>query len=556
MRIRLAIALAALVAAGPGAARANDCTKGTDCYCDCVTQTPPSAACKEKYPGITHDSSLRLCMDFEQAPLYDGSGLANGAPEYGPAYDPTGSSAAYGRGFNSAWVQLYGNGASDCIRRNGEPANPRIGASCDTTNLGGGPCRETLEWCSEAQGGLVDGGGADCWQANDEACIDIYRAGEWNEEVPSLGELDPPDGRAALGLRNSTTADKNAGFSMTKSFERGTDIGITMITGISGNAFDSGSVTEAPWKFEEWGDATASAIFPQGATHGACSDDMKPFCPIVFRDPSQISNGTCATDIAGATNTVGAVSCTGPDDGTTFRWIPGNYNRVTDFALDTAHCVRGHISGIGSPNMSVKVWLDGDSAADLVIDVSGVNGTRVLDAAGWSFFGFDNYSNYKTGHSIPSAVRRMYDNVHIRAGAPVSCAQVGFTQCADGIDNDGDGLADYPADLQCWGRGDNSERLDCSDQIDNDGDGLVDYPADPGCNFSQLSKEDPQCNDGVDNDGDTLVDWPQDGGCAGAWDDDETPATPPSCGLLGAEPLVVGLPVFWRWRRRAQRHRC
>lgn len=495
-------------------------------------------------------------MDFEQAPLYDGSGLGNGPPEFGPAYDPTGSSATYGRGFNSAWVQLYGNGASGCIRQNGEPANPRVGGSCDTSNLEGQPCRETLEWCSQAQGDLVDGLGADCWQANDSACIDIYRAGEWDEELPSLGELDPPDGRAALALRNSPAAGENAGFSMTTPFERSTQVGITMITGISSNAFDSGSVAEAPWKFEEWRDSTASAIFPMGATHGACSDDLKPFCPIIFRDPSQISNGTCAADIAGATNTVGAVTCTGAGDGTTFRWIPGNFDRASDFALDAAHCVRGYISGIGSTNMSMKVWLDGDSETNVVIDVSGVDGTRVLDADGWSFFGFDNYANYKTGHSIPSAVRRMYDNVHIRAGEPVSCAQVGFTQCADGVDNDDDGHADYPDDQQCWSRADNSERPDCSDQIDNDGDGLIDYPADTGCNYSQLAKENPQCSDGVDNDGDSLVDWSQDGGCAGAWDDDETPATPPACGLLGAEPLLAGLPLFWRWRRRTQRRGC
>ncbi len=46
----------------------------------------------------------------------------------------------------------------------------------------------------------------------------------------------------------------------------------------------------------------------------------------------------------------------------------------------------------------------------------------------------------------------------------------------------------------------------CADGIDNDGDGLSDYPADPGCADANQDFEDPQCDDGADNDGDALVD--------------------------------------------------
>ncbi len=64
----------------------------------------------------------------------------------------------------------------------------------------------------------------------------------------------------------------------------------------------------------------------------------------------------------------------------------------------------------------------------------------------------------------------------------------------------------------------------CSDGVDNDGDGLVDYPNDPGC--SSASDDDerdpPQCSDGRDNDGDGLIDYPDDPGCSSAQDDDET----------------------------------
>ncbi len=67
----------------------------------------------------------------------------------------------------------------------------------------------------------------------------------------------------------------------------------------------------------------------------------------------------------------------------------------------------------------------------------------------------------------------------------------------------------------------------CSDGIDNDGDGLTDFPADPGCTDANDDDEtdppaDPQCSDGIDNDGDGLTDYPDDPGCTDANDDDET----------------------------------
>jgi len=86
--------------------------------------------------------------------------------------------------------------------------------------------------------------------------------------------------------------------------------------------------------------------------------------------------------------------------------------------------------------------------------------------------------------------------------------------CDDGVDNDGDGAVDLE-DFGCHSRGDFSERsapnvIVCDDGIDNDGDGLTDFPEDPGCGFPLQTTENPACNDGVDNDGDGLIDF--DGG--------------------------------------------
>src|SRR4030066_91448 len=93
-----------------------------------------------------------------------------------------------------------------------------------------------------------------------------------------------------------------------------------------------------------------------------------------------------------------------------------------------------------------------------------------------------------------------------------SCCCTLTTQCNDGIDNDGDGSVDFPADTGCTNACDSLETFldQCKDGIDNDGDGLSDYPADCGCESESDTSEAPnavtQCNDGIDNDGDGLID--------------------------------------------------
>lgn len=73
----------------------------------------------------------------------------------------------------------------------------------------------------------------------------------------------------------------------------------------------------------------------------------------------------------------------------------------------------------------------------------------------------------------------------------------------------------------------------CADGLDNDGDGRIDFPADPGCTSADDNDESdpPQCSDGFDNDGDGLTDYPNDPGCSSADDDDETdPCKTPAIG--------------------------
>lgn len=108
--------------------------------------------------------------------------------------------------------------------------------------------------------------------------------------------------------------------------------------------------------------------------------------------------------------------------------------------------------------------------------------------------------------------------------------------CGDGIDNDGDGRTDYlgidanndglfdlpgesPPDPGCLTATDLAESPEpqCADGIDNDGDGTTDYPEDVACAIGASSDIEgmrgrneaapPQCADGIDNDGDGTIDF-------------------------------------------------
>jgi streptogramin lyase len=130
-------------------------------------------------------------------------------------------------------------------------------------------------------------------------------------------------------------------------------------------------------------------------------------------------------------------------------------------------------------------------------------------------------------------------------------------QCDNGVDDDGDGKVDFPADPNCKSFETPSELPACENGIDDDGDGLTDYPADPGCSSPTFNLENPQCSDGIDNDGDGKIDYaggphgePPDPQCTGPFLNTEAPS---GCGI-GAE-LVLALPPLFAWRRRRLRRR-
>ncbi len=104
--------------------------------------------------------------------------------------------------------------------------------------------------------------------------------------------------------------------------------------------------------------------------------------------------------------------------------------------------------------------------------------------------------------------------------------------CGDGLDNDGDGLADRedPDCLFACGRYERALPA-CSNTEDDDQDGRIDFPVDPGCNGALDRDEvDGACANGRDDDGDGLTDYPADPGCDSIVDEDEADGEePPAC---------------------------
>jgi len=133
---------------------------------------------------------------------------------------------------------------------------------------------------------------------------------------------------------------------------------------------------------------------------------------------------------------------------------------------------------------------------------------------------------------------------------------VSVPQCSNGLDDDEDGLPDL-ADPNCTGESDPSEQGEnevtgCTNEVDDDGDGLIDFPNDPGCRAAGDDTEDsdavgerPTCANALDDDGDGATDYPEDPGCQGLGDMNEAdPAVAPVCanGLDDDEDGAIDYP--------------
>lgn len=389
---------------------AGTCTDKVDCYCDTVS-----------------DANLLFCEDFESADFYE-----NTAADFA-----AGSGSPYDRGGASAWYAKYGSPSYGGNITSSSTA-PRLGTAC------GYPlCNGVKEYCSNAQGNLVDGKGRDCWGPgiNATAGLDIQRSGDFADEIPSLtltggagATSDVGSGRSHMAYRVPVRGN-DVGNGQTR-FTGKTEIGITMLHGYSSNLLTSG-VLQQPWKHEEWYGDGGSGGFAEhwnmGSTGIGGSGDTNyfPYQPFMWA----MSLSACQAAMAGAQVLVGSAGCLDVGvlgmtaNGSAFpNWAVTssayrnsgvtNYRRSADFPPGTWQCHRAHVRGLGTSNMELRIWHNDK----LVFHMTGFNASTGLRNKNYNTFWWNAYANQAGLGGLTTPVYRYRDNVHIRNGEPVACS--------------------------------------------------------------------------------------------------------------------------------------
>lgn len=213
------------------------------------------------------------------------------------------------------------------------------------------------------------------------------------------------------------------------------------------------------------------------------------------------------------------------------RWVGPGYTTAEQLGqLPGATFPTSRALGV-SANGAIVVGLANDANSDDAAFVwDAANGMRELaavleeeyglDLGGWMLREARGVSNVNAAGEVWIVGKGVNPNGQQEGWV----ALLSPTACNDGVDNDGDGHADFGADPECVAKGDRSETPDCGDGLDNDGDGQSDFPADAGCSAASDRTEKPDCEDGLDNDGDGQADFPADAGCRRAASAVENPA--------------------------------
>jgi hypothetical protein len=395
---------ATLVAAPRDAAAAGSCTRGTNCYCDCVKQNPPSSACTSRYPGVTYDAAVRRCEDWEDPQWHDNTGSR-------PWWkSPSGYNAF--RGGDNLWQATYGAGSGACSWTNGLPASPKLGYTCTA-----GTCALS-EWSA-----------GDPWDGNQKACIDIQRSGEVDDEIAGLTISGVFDGSTYMGARVRPGSTSEIAGSMATGLN--SEMGITMAIAYSTNLASAVTsqcwngefvIQPGAWKHEQWGTGNQ---FPMGNT--GPSNYALPFGG---GSPGVKSQSACLAARNASNISVGVLEC---DSAPALRFGASTavFKRSRDWPLGTWGCVRAYLGGVGTTSGSMWIAFQGpnDTSERVIFQVSNFDFKNSFNEQKIDRYDWDAYYNGNGGQAQCNSTQtfyRYYDNVHVRAGQPVSCAQIGF----------------------------------------------------------------------------------------------------------------------------------
>lgn len=404
-----------------GSGNLASCTPGVDCYCDCVTNSTLGAAsaCTSKWGSNIYDSSLIFCEDAEAPTLWDfashESQVGDGAPYYGPAYDSTGwgsggtQNAGLFRGFNSYWTRVYGNANTQGAWTDGKPAAPTYGPICNPTTSSGDTCSYEIIL-----------GDSNPWQANtNTAVLRIIQDGDG----PFIGTItgghstngDVFSGNASWeGIQQTGRSGAHFG---DKNFADATEIGVTVATYWSSNTVASGVLNHAVkgWEFSDSSFSGYGEWITGGRQESSCAGAARaPYAGLLW-----YATGATFADFSGATVTTGEIC----DNTTALVVKASTWTRPSDF-FGKWFCLRYHLSGLGTSNVSIQVYDPATNDSTKIVNVSGLNGAKLKNQA-YDHLEIEAYNNAGVVDQVEDASQG-FDNVHVRRGEPVSCAQIGF----------------------------------------------------------------------------------------------------------------------------------
>lgn len=374
--------------------------------------------------------------------------------------------------------------------------------------------------------------------------------------------LSPIAASAALiatgtGTGNTTAPNPDPGFNR-----------VGVVNGLTGVYFRNGWVLTASHVGE-------AALTLAGNTYAAVPGSTARFRNPDFTQPDliafKLATRPALADVALAdtpanVNTLVTVIGNGADRGAATSWMGMNgwywsgarslrwgTNRISSIGVTALNTQAFQITFDDIPNPPA-----GQHEADIVVGDSGggaFTGSGASARLVGILFAHASFVGQPENTSIFGNVGWIAD---LYAYRDQILAVVDRPDCNDGLDEDGDGLIDYPADPGCASALDTSERsigLVCDNGLDDDGDGEIDFPRDPGCNVGIDPSErgaSAQCDNGLDDDGDLSIDFPSDSGCLHPSNPIEAPE-PGSALSLGSGVLALAALARAAKRRSAVR---
>jgi hypothetical protein len=356
-----------------------------------------------------------FCEDFEAITLHEDTGPGNtknagGQNVYGPWYDDTGWSGI--RGFNSYWWRTYGPMGGDCAWTNGAPTSPVVGPSCPSgTTCGGGEYRAD-----------------DRWGASSFACADVLRDGEFDDETAPSAPVVPSSHSGVLdgvqSFAHRIPRGHGAGIGSDVGLPTLKTFGITMGVAYPENSAASG-IWNAPWKHNQW--RVSGSNGPDGPFLFHRSNRVEardPFDHFMYYAPGK-TKADCEAALSKATIGAGVFVC----DGGFLNYTPeaGVYDFTRDWPFGRWGCARGYFENLGSSNVKIQIWFNDK----LIIAVNGLDGSFLANSSGYGKLMWNSYSNMNQwGSSTNFTTYRYEDNIHVTAGPPISCNEIGFTGIA------------------------------------------------------------------------------------------------------------------------------